>query len=111
MRIVGNPDSTIQKVGIAFHIWGIPTDNNLIKWIEEKNINLLIVGETVDFTVNEYIQDSFQCHKNISLLNIGHFNIEEPSMEYMLTYLPKLIHPSIPCYFVSSTDMYQYYTK
>ena len=46
-------------------------------------------------------------HKNMALLTVGHFNIEEPGMKYMAEHMPDTLQ-MIPCHFVSSKDMYQY---
>ena len=43
-----------------------------------------------------------------AILAIGHFNVEEPGMEYMLTYLDEALGEHIPAKFVQATDMYQF---
>ena len=43
--------------------------------------DVFIPGETVDWTVVEYVQDSLTLGKKRALLNPGHFNWEEPGLE------------------------------
>ena len=106
-RVVGNMNTQVKKNCIGFHILGIPQDNQLIAYIEEEGIDLVLTGENVDYTVNEYIYDAGLLHKNMALLTVGHFNIEEPGMKYMAEHMPDTLQ-MIPCHFVSSKDMYQY---
>ena len=42
---------------------------------------------------------------------MGHFNLEEPGMEYMIQYIPEALGMDMPCTFVQSGDMYHYFTK
>ena len=67
--------------------------------------------EIVDFTLAEYIRDSSMLGQNKVVLGMGHFNLEEPGMEYMLNYIGKALGEDIPCSFVQSGDMYEYITK
>lgn len=48
-------NTQVKKNCIGFHIFGIPQDNQLIAYIEEEGIDLVLAGENVDYTVNEYI--------------------------------------------------------
>ena len=106
-RVVGNIHTQVKKICIGFHIFGITQDNQLIEYIEEEDIDLVLAGETVDYTVNEYIYEAGLLHKNMALLTVVHFNMEEPGMKYMAEHMPDTLQ-AIPCHFVSSKDMYQY---
>ena len=46
-----------------------------------------------------------------AIIGMGHFNLEEPGMEYMMTYLPTAIKAEIPCAYIQSGDMYDYRTR
>lgn len=67
--------------------------------------------EIVDFTLAEYIRDSSMLGMDRAIIGMGHFNLEEPGMEYMTTYLPAAIQADIPCSYIQSGDMYAYITK
>lgn len=108
-KIIGDPDTKVSKAEITYHILG--KDNYLIEKINQENIDLVIALEAVDFTVVEYIHDSNLLDEGKALLTIGHFNMEEPGMEYMLEYLPGVIDDSVPVYYVQSGDMYHYVTS
>lgn len=108
VKLIGDPDMAVKKVFICMHVLG--RDNGLIQKIDQEGIDLAIALEMVDFTAAEYIKDSMQLGEKKAIMTVGHFNIEEPGMEYMLTYLNQLF-PDIPCNFIQSGDMYQYLTE
>lgn len=107
VKLIGNPDMAVKKMLICMHVLG--RDNDLILRIDQEGIDLAVALEMVDFTAAEYVQDSVQLGEKKAIMTVGHFNTEEPGMEYMLTYLDELF-PDIPCRFIQSGDMYQYLT-
>ncbi|MGX8833397.1 Nif3-like dinuclear metal center hexameric protein [Amedibacillus sp. YH-ame6] len=109
VKYIGDKSSKISKILLFYHIWGTSNDNKLISKIQDEEIQLLIPGETVDFTVNEYIQDSSQIGFQKAMLILGHFNVEEAGMQYMITYLPDILGNNIHYTYVQSGDMYEYY--
>lgn len=105
-KIIGCPKTEVENAMIAPHIIG--NNNNEIMYIDKNNIDLIIALELIDYTVSEYIFDSNALGKNKAIITIGHFNTEEPGMEYMLEYMPEVLDTHIPTYFVKSGDMYNY---
>lgn len=108
IRIIGNPTTCINKLRIPFHIMGGASDIQLIQQMEEKQLDALIAMELVDFTVSSYVRDSSQIGKPKVIFSVGHFNFEEPGMEYLLDYLPTTVQEAIPAYFVKSGDTFDY---
>lgn len=107
VKIIGDANMAVRKVFICMHVLG--KDNDLIRRMDQEKIDLAISLEMVDFTAAEYICDSMLLGENKAIMTVGHFNIEEPGMEYLLEYLPKIVG-DIPCSFVQSGDMYRYLT-
>lgn len=107
IRIIGDPNMVVKKIWICGHILG--KDNGLISKMDEEDIDLAIALEMVDFTAAEYMYDSMLLGLNKAVMTAGHFNTEEPGMEYMLSYLPEIVE-GIPCLFIPSGDMYLYQT-
>lgn len=105
-KIIGDPSTEVTNVFIAPHILG--GDNDLIEQIDRENIDLVIALELIDFTVTEYIHDSNLLGQSKAIMTLGHFNLEEPGMEYMLEYLPGILPGDIPVSFAKSGDMYSY---
>ncbi len=106
LRITGDPNAEVEKLKIVSHIMG-PADNDMIKVIEQEKIDVIITLEITDYTVSEYIRDSAMLDHPRAAINMGHFNTEEPGMEYMLEYLPKIVG-EIPVSYVQSGDAYQF---
>jgi len=108
VRVMGYPDAMVSKIKIPLHILG-DAKNEIIE--ANEGVDCFLCMELVDFTLSEYIIDSGQLGQDKSLISIGHFNLEEPGMEYMLTYLPKIIKEYVPMSFVKSTDMFEFIIK
>ncbi len=107
IRLIGNADAVVHHVQIPMHIIG-RADNDKIVQVERENIDCLLTFELVDFTVAEYIRDAGQLGKNKAIITLGHFNGEQPGMEYMAADLQPLF-PQLPVRFAPCGDMYEYY--
>lgn len=106
-RIVGDPETRVQRLRIVGHIDG-RADNEILKQFEEDNIDCAITLECTDYTFNEYIRDSAQLNLPKAIIMLGHFNAEEPGMKYMAeSWLPQIL-PEIPVHFVASGDPFRY---
>jgi putative NIF3 family GTP cyclohydrolase 1 type 2 len=108
IRIIGNPDMKVTKVGFSGHFLGGPMDKTLISRIDSDDCELVIPGEIIDWTLGEYIQDAVTLGKKRAVLNVGHFNLEEPGMEYMAEWLPDITGSEIPVRFIQSGNGFQW---
>lgn len=109
VKILGNKDSKVRKVRIPFHVFG--DVNDLITEVDQDDIDCLLTMELIDFTLAEYIRDSSMLDLNKSIIGMGHFNLEEPGMEYMIEYLPDIVEKDMPIWYVQSGDNYEYIIK
>ena len=116
-RIVGDENAIVKKAALVGHL--DPQDivkkdgskgEYSIKVIEamENGVDVIIPGETIDWTVLSYIRDAYELGKNKAAILIGHFNWEELGMKYMKEWLFDLIEGQIPVTYVPSGDMYHY---
>lgn len=108
MRIIGNPDMKITKVAFCFHFLGQSTDRKGIAFMDSSDCELFIPGEIIDWTVGQYIADSNALGLKKAVLNVGHFNWEEPGMRNMVYWLPDVIGNEVPIHFVQSGDIYRW---
>ena len=108
MRILGDPEMKVTRAGITFHFLGGPMDRVCIDYIDKNDCQVVIPGEVIDWTIGEYVQDAIALGKKRALLNPGHFNWEEPGMEYMAQWLPGVVGPDVPMKFVQSGNSYQW---
>ena len=105
IKVMGSLNSKDTRVWVCGHIDG-RNDNNILKEMEENNFDTLITLECTDYTVTEYVRDSTMLGRDKTIIALGHFNQEEPGMEYMVEYLPKILGDDIPYTFVKTTDMF-----
>lgn len=96
----------MEKICIPYHILG--DARREIIAADKGEVDCFLTMEAVDFTLSEYIRDAAMTGQNKAIISIGHFNLEEYGMEYLLTYIHKAIKTDIPCRFIQSGDMYQY---
>ncbi|NLC96328.1 MAG: hypothetical protein GX675_02010 [Erysipelotrichaceae bacterium] len=106
LRLIGNNNAQISKVQIPLHMFG--DDNDKIRFMDEENIDAIIAMELVDFSISSYVRDAGQLGLNKTIFSVGHFNLEEVGMEYMLEYIPQIIGKNIPISFVKSGDNFTY---
>ena len=113
VRIVGNPTASIHRIRIPVHVVGGPQDTELSNAIDREDIDCILGMEFIDFTTCEYIRDAAMLGKNKCAIVIGHFNLEEPGMEYMAEWLPAVmtgeIAEKLPAVtYVPDGDTYRY---
>lgn len=109
-RIVGDPKARVRRVHIPMHLIG-PDDDSETRYVDEHDVDCLLCMETTDFTTCEYIRDAAQLGQGKAAITIGHFNVEEPGMEYMAHWIFQALGTDeIPCTFVPQGDPYHYVT-
>lgn len=109
VRAVGDLDASVRRIRVPMHIMGSPTDTDAANSIDAKHIDMLLSMEMIDFTTCQYIRDAAMLGQGKCAIQIGHFNLEEPGMEYMATWLPKALGSnSVPISFAPMGDTYQY---
>lgn len=109
IKLIGNSNADIKKAAVLFHVFG--DANEAIKNTDKSDVDCLLSMELIDFTYAEYLRDSGMLGRNRVALGMGHFNLEEPGMEYMLEYLDEAIGEHIPAWFKQSGDNYEYMIK
>ena len=109
IKLIGNDQAKIKKAAVLFHVFGDAKEQ--IMNTDKSDIDCLLTMELIDFTYAEYIRDSGCLDKNRVALGMGHFNLEEPGMEYMLTYLDEAAQCHVPAWFKQSGDNYKYIVK
>lgn len=111
-RITGDPEARVRRVRLPMHIFGAPLDTDILNAVDSDEVDCLVTMEMVDFTTCEYIRDAGMLGQGKCAITIGHFNVEEPGMEYMPNWIPAAIGTDeIPATFVPMLDTYQYVTR
>lgn len=112
-RIVGNLDAKVRRVFFCEHVTaasfgGKQKDCAAIQEIEAEGYDALIPFEIIDWTLSEYVRDAAQLGRDKVLIEMGHFNVEEIAMKYMVEWLPGLLDEGTPVHYVQSGDSFSY---
>lgn len=122
IRYIGTPESKINRVAMVGHLLPNifvhqPTTGEgfcpeyateVIKLLEQEDVEAIIPGEVIDWTVISYIRDAVQLGKTKAVFNVGHFNIEELGMKYAADWIPELIDPKISVHYIPTGDIYSF---
>lgn len=106
-RIVGNPEARVSRIAFCGHVfpsWNAQEREPTLL-ASRDDVDVLIPAEIIDWTVVTYIRDAMQIGMNKALIQAGHFNLEEPGMQYMAEKLSGLV-PEVPVHFIPSGDPY-----
>ncbi|MCR8630203.1 Nif3-like dinuclear metal center hexameric protein [Paenibacillus radicis (ex Xue et al. 2023)] len=77
MLVAGDPEMSVRCFGL---MPGASGGRSHIKYFENGNIDLLIVGETNEWETNEYVRDAMDMGLQKALIITGHQNSEEAGM-------------------------------
>lgn len=105
MRLVGSREGKVSTVFFCEHVSG---RFDLQKMKDAVNADVMVPLEINDWTLTEYVRDTTTLGKPKTIMEMGHFNVEELGMKYMLQWLPEAIGEEIPLHFVQAGDTYQY---
>lgn len=108
-RIVGDLDSYVSRVAFCGHVfpsWDAK-EREATELLSRQDVDVLIPGELIDWTVTSYARDAQQLSMNKAILQMGHFCWEEPGMKWFAKRLAALAAP-MPVQFVPSGDPYQF---
>lgn len=110
-RVIGSGETPVRRVRIPGHAFGGNGDDHYITENREMNVDCELFLELVDFTIAAYLRDANQLGMNKSAITVGHFDIEEPGMEYMVEWLPSALGrqgADIPLFYVQAGGFSRY---
>jgi len=100
IRVVGDPALPVRKVQTS---WGYVGREPGIKIIADPGVEVLICGETREWELVEYVQDSITAGNKKGLIVIGHVLSEQGGMMLCADWLRSFI-PEVPIQFVPATE-------
>ena len=121
IRYIGPADMPVRKLAIVGHLYPAPVPPDakegrpreysvqIIRYFEEQQVDVILPGETIDWTVLSYVRDAVQQGKNRAAILLGHFNWEELGMRYARDWLQPLVGNALNVTYVPSGDMYDYF--
>jgi putative NIF3 family GTP cyclohydrolase 1 type 2 len=94
--VIGDPDMKLTNVHLAE---GAPGSASHIRLLNDKNIDVLLAGESQQWETYEYMRDAVSQGKKKAIIFLGHINSEEAGMNYCASWLKGFIK-DVPVYFV-----------
>jgi len=122
VRYIGNPEAKIRSAAFVGHLFpgpcrrtradGSPMEYgaSIIQTMEEQ-VDVIIPGEIIDWTVASYVRDAVQQGRAKAMINLGHLNWEELGMKYAKEWLDELLEGQVDITYVPSEDMYSFIVK
>jgi putative NIF3 family GTP cyclohydrolase 1 type 2 len=101
MRVIGDPALAVSKVQAS---WGYAMKQNGIALLN-KDIEVLIVGETWEWELQEYVADLVAAGRKKALIVVGHINSEQWGMAYCAEWLQAFV-PELPIHFIEMPEPY-----
>jgi len=96
VRVVGDPDMTVTKVGMSLGAAGIQRH---IPMLERDDVQVLLIGEVPEWETIEYVADAVAQHRQKALVLIGHIPSEQPGMDEATRWLKTFVS-GVPIEFV-----------
>ena len=101
LRVVGTPELRVRGVAAS---WGYASlMPRLIQVAAEPGVELLIVGETREWELVEYVQDQVAAGQSKALIVINHVVSEQAGMEYCAEWLRPIV-PEVPVMFIAADE-------
>lgn len=98
MRVVGDPDLPVRKVLAS---WGNVSLNPGIPYLAQADV--LVVGETHEWELVEYVQDAIASGQKKALIILGHLVSEQAGMKYCAEWLRGFV-PEVPVEFLAAAE-------
>jgi putative NIF3 family GTP cyclohydrolase 1 type 2 len=100
MRVVGDPKLPVTNVAVA---WGYFSPSPAMNALTRPDVDVLIVGETREWELVEYVQDQIAAGKKKALIVIGHVASEQAGMRLCAEWLKGFV-TEVPIEFVPAGE-------
>jgi putative NIF3 family GTP cyclohydrolase 1 type 2 len=100
MRVLGDPAMTVRR---ALASWGYVSLMPGLPYIARDDVDALVVGETREWELVEYVQDQIASGRKKALIVIGHVPSEQAGMKYCAEWLRSFIS-EVPIDFIPADE-------
>jgi putative NIF3 family GTP cyclohydrolase 1 type 2 len=105
-RVIGNPDMTVKHVAFSAGAAGTEAHRELLR---DKNIDLLLVGEALEWETYQYAYDAQLQGKNKAVIFLGHAVSEAYGMNYCAHWLKGFLPKDINVRFIENKPSFTTY--
>jgi putative NIF3 family GTP cyclohydrolase 1 type 2 len=101
MRVIGHPKLQVRRVAAS---WGyVSLWPDFIKVASRPEVGLIVVGETREWELVEYVQDQIAAGAPKALIVLNHVVSEQAGMKYCAEWLAPIV-PELPVAFIASQE-------
>lgn len=109
IHYVGDKDILVKRASVCAHGFEYEPQQSYIEIMNDENIDLLIPGESDNWTVQYYVRDSAFAGMGKAVLLIGHFNVESLGMKDLAeNFFPALFGDRMRFQYIPAGDSYKY---
>jgi putative NIF3 family GTP cyclohydrolase 1 type 2 len=110
VRVVGNLEARVEKVGLLIGggSLGLGSDTMPMELIREHDLDVIVAGEILEWTLCAYVRDAAQLGLSRALIVAGHNRTEEAGMKHLPEWLATVL-PGVRAFFVEAGDPYVYW--
>jgi putative NIF3 family GTP cyclohydrolase 1 type 2 len=102
MRYMGKDDMQVSSIGLAVGAIG---GEYQMKLFTQHHVNVILVGETCEWMVGEYVRDAIAQGKTCSMIVLGHVMSEQEGMRYYIDWL-KPTFPDVPMFYAELPELF-----
>jgi putative NIF3 family GTP cyclohydrolase 1 type 2 len=108
-QVVGNMDGIVERVGVLVGggSLGLGREEMPMELMRKANLDVIVCGEILEWTLPAYVRDASQLGMNKSLIILGHNRTEEVGMKHLPEWLGGLF-PAMPVHFIESGEPFEY---
>jgi putative NIF3 family GTP cyclohydrolase 1 type 2 len=100
MRVIGDPQLPIKR---AMASWGNCSLMPGVPFISQPGVDVLIIGETHEWELVEYVQDMISSGQKKALIVLGHVVSEQSGMKYCAEWLKGFVN-EVPIEFIAAAE-------
>jgi putative NIF3 family GTP cyclohydrolase 1 type 2 len=100
LRVLGDPEMPVKR---ALASWGFVSLVPGLPYIARDDVDVLVVGETREWELVEYVQDQIASGRRKALIVIGHVPSEQAGMKYCAEWLESFIS-EVPIEFIPADE-------
>ncbi len=100
MRVVGDPNLSVKRVMAS---WGNCSLMPGIPFLSRPEVDVLVIGETHEWELVEYAQDTIASGQKKALIVLGHVVSEQAGMKYCADWLKGFVK-EVPVEFIAAAE-------
>ncbi len=104
VRLTGDLDTPMTKIALLIGAYG---DEKHYEYLRDTDCEVILVGETCEWRIGEYVRDGAQLGFHRALLTCGHAGSEKNGMEHLVKHLNEKF-PGIEAKYFEAGEVYTY---